>query len=100
MFVSHKEIHLHNIYKYTKQRVNKNKCGHNQPFECTLFVWEVLTGNELRLFMGQGIFPTITIYVYVVYFSYDVVSVRDSNLSSPRWREEVLVLSHGRWIIW
>ena len=37
----------------------------NQPFDCTTFVWEVLTvyGNKLILFNGQGIPLKITIYV-------------------------------------
>ena len=37
----------------------------NQPLYCAIFIWESLTvhGNELRLFMGQGISPTLTIYV-------------------------------------
>ncbi len=35
------------------------------PFDCTTFVWEILTvhGNKLRLFMGQDIPITLTIYV-------------------------------------
>ena len=37
----------------------------SQVFDCTTFVWEVLSvhGNELRLFIGQGIPPTLTIVV-------------------------------------
>ena len=37
---------------------------YNQRIDCTTFVYEFLNvqGNELRLFMGQYIPPTLTIY--------------------------------------
>ena len=69
----------------------------NQTFDCTTFVWEVLTihGNKFRIFMGQGIPPTLIVHVvgtifYV--FSYDAVSDQDSNLSPPPRRTDGLGL--------
>ena len=52
-------------------------------------------GSELRLFMGQGISPTLTIYLFRTpaiaalgtifnVVSYDAVLAQDSNLSPPR----------------
>ena len=73
--------------------------------DCTTFVWEVLNvhDNELRLFMGPGIPPTLTFFMSHTWWpdivalgtifkvlSYDAVSGRNSNLSPFRRRTDAL----------
>ena len=61
-----------------------------------IFVWEVLTvdGNELRLFMGQGIPPYCLVGTIFNVFNYDAVSALDLNL--PGHKRKRYVLSHDR----